>query len=205
MTGDEFVGLVGPTLAHVTAAANLPAIRANGLLRPVTLAARAGVDPEGLVLRREARTLTWPGGAATLNHQRPLRAGLKADFLDGVTIREWSAMLDGRLFFWPRDANNKFVDSVSGRGPAKKLLLDARGMFEEFAAFLDLSPLNSGDATRSPRRRGAWLYTPVTASVSDFREARQRRKLVAGRDDVKEVSLRCDLPPEALSRLERAA
>lgn len=201
MTEDEFVGLVGDELVHVTPARNVPSIRATGLMRPATLARLAGCDPAKLALRRDPIPLAFPGGAAVLNHQRPLWAGRAADFLDGISLEMWALMLDERLFFWPGAASERFLGSVDAREPSEVLRLDARGMFRAFSAVLDLAPINTGSAQRRPARRGAWIYSPVTGSVEAFREARRARGLVTGRDAVAEVSLRTDVQPALLASL----
>jgi len=201
MTEDEFVGLVGEALVHVTPASNVPSILRAGLLRPATLARLAGRDPAELSLRRNPVVLVFPGGAAVLNHQRPLRAGRAADFLEGVSLERWALMLDERLFFWPGTASERFLGSVEAREPSRVLHLDARGMFRAFGGVLDLAPINTGSATRKPVRRGSWIYTPALGSVQAFREARRARGLVQGRDAVAEVSLRADVPPALLASL----
>lgn len=201
MTEDEFVRLVGETLAHVTPARNLPSIRALGLLRPLTLAEREGVSLARLSLRANPVEIETPHGIAVLNHQLPLRAGQKAQFLDGVTVEEWGALLDKRLFFWPGSAEPRFANSIAAREPMARLALDARRMFRVLSCFLDLAPINTGNAKRSPAKRGAWIYTPVTDAVEAFRGKRIARGLVQGKDSVAEVSLRADVPADLLAVL----
>lgn len=188
MTADEFVSLVGPELTHVTAAANVAVIRALGLLRPVELAVRARVAVEHLILREAPLQLTMPEGVALLNHQRPLRAGHRADFLEGMTLADWGAQLDGRVFFWPGRVRQAFRASVAARGDVAVLRVNARQLWAHCAPMIDLAPINTGAATRRPVRRGLGIYVPVTASVAAFRQARGRR------DRVVEVSVRCDVP-----------
>jgi hypothetical protein len=203
MTEAEFVALVGSALLHVTAATNIPSIRECGLRSPVSLAALAGLDAATLVLRDQAMTLALPGGTATLNHQRPLRAGRGADFIDGMDIAAWSAQLDARLFFWPGRVRAAFAGSVAARGDTAVLTLDAGAMWRAFAPFIDIAPINTGSATRRPAQRGTWIYAPVTQSVAAFRDARRVSGLRGGRDKVVEVSLRCDIPAAILAEVGR--
>ncbi|MFN6979758.1 MAG: DUF7002 family protein, partial [Gemmobacter sp.] len=72
-----FSRAVGGGLVHITPAANLHRIRAEGLHPAADLARAAGIDPAAIRLR--AAPLALPG--ALLNHQRPLRMGRRADFL----------------------------------------------------------------------------------------------------------------------------
>ena len=198
MSRETFLALTGPQLVHVTAARNAPGLAALGLCRPATLARLAGRDPGGIALRRDPVTLHTPAGVAVLNHQRPLLAGREQAFLDGTDLAGWAAQLDGRVFFWPGRARTAFDASIGAREPTLTLRIDAGGLFDAFADRLDLSPINSGSATRRPVRRGDWLYVPAT-EADRFADNRRLRGAVKGRDRLAEVSLRADIPPEWLA------
>lgn len=193
MTQAEFTALVGPQLLHITAAANAAGIAVTGLQSAAELAAQAG-GPAQIALRTDRHVLTGPFGTATLNHQRPLLAGRRraAAFLDGHTLASWAQVLDRRIFFWPAKRGAAFARSLGGA--CHVLRLDAARLFARFAAFLDLSPLNSGNAARRAAVRGDWLFVPATAPRAAFTQNRRRRGLVRGADTVTEVSLRCSLP-----------
>ena len=204
MRRDEFVKMVGDQLIHVTLAGNLAGIRALGLLRPVTLAARGRIAPGALILRNEALTFEVEGHPVTLNHQKPLRAGRNHDFIDGQRIADWSDQLDRRIFFWPgRRWSRDFARSLDDRGATQILRLDAGGLFDRLGELIDLSPINSGNATRRPARRGDWLYVPATAPANALRDNRKRRGLTGSTDQLVEVSLRGDLEPDLLAALLR--
>lgn len=193
---DGFVRLVGDRLVHATPVENRPGIEAHGLLRPETLARRAATDPEALALRTDPVILTVDGQTARLNHQRPLHAGRHARFLDGHDIASWARQLDRRLFFWPGQARAAFEGSLGGR--TALVVLDARAMLRAFGPFLDLAPINTGSATRRPAPRGDWIYVPATEAAR-FADNRRTRGLATGRDRVAEVSLRADIPRDALA------
>jgi len=201
MTPQAFVKLVGPQLLHVTPHANAASIAARGLLSAADLARDAGVNPDDLVLRKERRVLANDAGTVQLNHQLPLLSGQNSavDFLDGHTLESWAAQLDGRIFFWPTRKGNAFAGSI--KEETARYTLDSAAFFEAFAPRISLSPINSGNATRRPAKRGNWLYVPATAPVRTFRENRSRRGLIKGRDTVAEVSLSCPLPPDVLATL----
>jgi hypothetical protein len=203
MTRDEFVRLVGGKLVHATLRDNLPGIEARGLLRPVTLAALAAADPKSLVLRDKEVVLNVGSRPAHLNHQKPLRAGRKheGEFLDGHTLESWSEQMNRRIFLWPRRKGIDFLRSLFDRGAPMSLWLDAGRVFDQVRDHLDLAPINTGDATRRPVKRGDWIYVPVSAQVEDFRLNRVRRGLATTPDTVQEVSIRADVPAEVLAEM----
>lgn len=205
MTRDEFVRLVGARLVHLTLAGNLPSIRRQGLLPPARLAALAGVDPAAILLRAAPVTLATPGGEVTLNHQRPLRAGRRGGWLDGMSVEDWARQLDERVFLWPVRRGARFAGSLGDRGGALALQIDAAALFDAAADRIDLSPINSGSALRRPAWRGPWLYVPATAPVEALRENRRQRGLVAGPDGVAEVSVRGGIGVEVLRAALRIA
>ncbi|MFN3644197.1 MAG: DUF7002 family protein [Gemmobacter sp.] len=189
-----FARAVGGRLVHVTAAANLPRIRAEGLHPAADLARAAGIDPAAIRLR--AAPVALPG--ALLNHQRPLRMGRRADFLDpGLTLDAWAALLDARVFLWPARRGAAFAASLRDRG-AVALSLDPVRLFAALAPCLWLSPINSGDASRRPARRGPWLWLPA-ARLDDFPANRMRRALARRPDRVAEVSVTGHIAPDLIA------
>ena len=203
MDRKEFSNLVGGTLRHVTLRTNLPGIRQNGLLRASTLIEAATELSTPPCPRSESCTFNVAGLSVTLNHQKPLLAGRKrvAEFLDGHCLKSWAESLDHRLFFWPGRGGADFSSSLTDRGTVIALECDAEAFFEVYAVSSDLAPINTGSAMRSTSKRGDWIYVPVTASIDEFRKNRRARGLVNGRDNVVEVSLRCDITPKNFHRL----
>ena len=200
MTEEEFVGLVGATLHHVTLTANLPGIMKHGLLPTAELCEANGIDPDTAILRSEAILL--PDGSR-INHQRPLLAGRLHDFIEDMSLAEWAIQLDQRVFFWPASARRSFQDSLHDRGSTTILTLDSAEMHHLFRDRLFLAPINSGAAVRRPSVRGRWLYVPASAPPDAFRENRRGRGLVSTRDRVAEVSLLGGLDPGDLLRVRR--
>ncbi|MEM6303129.1 MAG: hypothetical protein AAF744_00315 [Pseudomonadota bacterium] len=196
-----FSAAVGGVLAHVTAASNAQSIAAGGLKSAADLARDAGVPSEHLLLRRKRLGV----GQARLNHQRPIAQALRAAerMLEGHSPQSWAAQLDRRIFFWPRDAGKRFAASISRDTEITILWLDAQGLAERYADYIDLSPLNSGNFTQggAHAQRGDWLYRPLSEGLAAFRTHRRARGLVQGRDTIREVSLRCPLPAHDLTAL----
>ncbi|MFW5654585.1 MAG: DUF7002 family protein [Roseicyclus sp.] len=160
MTPAELLRRLGPRLWHVTAEVNGASIARHGLMTPHALARMAGVAPEALVLRADRRELTFRDGRAILNHQLPLRAGRgsAAAWLDGITIEEWSARLDRRVFFWVGKPDGAFRASVEADGHRIAVYsLCTRRLIDARVRDIWLSPINSGNARRRPSPRGSWL------------------------------------------------
>ena len=109
--------------------------------------------------------------------------------------------MNRRIFLWPRRKGVDFLKSLFDRGTPMSLWLDAGQVFDRMADHLDLAPINTGDATRRPVKRGDWIYVPVSRAVEDFRLNRVRRGLATAPDTVQEVSIRADVPPELLAEM----
>ena len=203
MDAQEFARRVGDHLIHVTLAENIPSIEENGLIRPVKMAAICSVPTKSLLLRTEALKLRSAGISARLNSQAWLVAGRNqaSNFLDGHSLETWSAQLDDRLFFWPKQKGEAFARSLSNRGDHVALQLDSRLFYDAFSAQIDLAPINTGSAMRRAARRGDWIYVPAQASWDTFADNRIKRGLTKTRDSVTEVSLKTDIPRDILASL----
>jgi hypothetical protein len=204
VTRDEFAHLVGNMIAHHTYAGNLPSIEVNGLMSAAALAVTAGVAPDDLALRSESARFAYQSWEVQLNHQRPLLAGRRQaqEFLDGYNLGGWARQLDARIFFLPkahRSADPAFVASLGV--DVVSLELSSLAFFDAFAPDIWLSPINSGNATRRPARRGDWLYVSVAETQQTFRMNRVHRNLVKSRDSVQEISICRAIPAEVLERL----
>ena len=196
MNRAAFVRLCGPRLYHVTAAVNVDSIRAQGLHSAAARARQSGIDPATITLRRER--LALPCGTV-LNHQKPLRLGRNADFLEGHTLQSWAEQLAQRESLAPAPASGPLANSFEV--DTHSFAIDSAALFDALAAHIHLSPINCGNAARSPARRGDWLYVPAHAPAEAFRDNRRRRGLVKTRDSVREVSLTCAIGPETLTKV----
>ncbi len=203
MDREEFVEHVGPQLVHLTMRSNVPGINAGGLIRAAEIARRAGIDPRELRLRKERTEIRLEGRTIRLNHQRPLIAGAAQaeSFLDGHSLESWADVLNSRLFFWPTGGGASFADSLKAEDDIVQVRLDSRRFFDAFAPAIDLSPINSGSATRRASARGDWLFVPVGKGWEAFAENRRARGHAQRRDSVAEVSIASDIPPEIFRTL----
>lgn len=196
----DFLAQTGPVLWHVTPAANLPGIRALGLLSPATLFDLAEEDPAPLRLRTAPVRLRVGRERALIGDRAKLLEGAKLpegpDFLEGHTLDSWAAQLDRRVFFWP-DRRSEGIDDSRPPGTVA-IAIDASRLYRVLGASVDLAPINTGAAVIRPVRRGNWIYTPATEAAR-LPRARIERGLVKTPDEAVEVSLRGDLTPPRLA------
>ncbi|MEL7164414.1 MAG: hypothetical protein AAGL96_02995 [Pseudomonadota bacterium] len=200
----DAVAHLGPRLAHVTAAENVPHIRAHGLWPAAEVARRAGIDPATILLRRDRLKV----GQARLNHQRPFLAGINAARVRLVDhgVEAWAAQLDERVYFFPARKRDAFHGSFELATDV--LWLDTAGLLAAAFDRIDLCALNSGsfrqiptDPARTSYDRDLSIYRPLAEGISAFRSHRRDTGRKKGLDDVKEVSLRGGLDPDTLAGL----
>ncbi|MEL7092038.1 MAG: hypothetical protein AAFN94_09920 [Pseudomonadota bacterium] len=200
----DAVAHLGPRLAHVTAAENLPHIRKHGLWPAAELARRAGIDPGSILLRRDRVRV----GTARLNHQRPFLTGMKAAQvrLTDHSVEAWAAQLDERVFFFPACKRAAFHGSFELATDV--LWLDTAKLLAVAFDRIDLCALNSGsfrqipaDPARTRYDRDLSIYRPLSQGIAAFRSHRRDTGRKQGLDDVKEVSLRSGLDAETLNTL----
>lgn len=90
-----------PYLYHLTASANLPAIRRTRTIESAALLAKRGERADLLCVRRPSHvTLQIDGETAVLRDQAPLHAG-NMRLEGGWTFAQFVESLNSRVFFWP--------------------------------------------------------------------------------------------------------
>jgi hypothetical protein len=108
--------------------------------------------------------LTHPRhGEAWLNDQFPLYERGLARCLDGMTVEEWIRELNRRVFFWPtRECLETHLAAVRKRGYDHSVLeIDTAELLRLYGERVELSPINSGNATRNATRRGRGTFLPL--------------------------------------------
>ncbi len=159
-----------PRLYHLTLPSNLPTIERHGLLSTAALLDLYGVQGnrrkmiEG-TCRRTTEMLDDPvHGPATINDQSPMSdAALRKCLHRGLGVADWLALLNGRVFFW---ASKKGLQTLAGakanRGLTPIVLeFCTVNLVEAYKSRVELSPLNSGNTTHDPVRRGKDWFSPL--------------------------------------------
>ncbi len=175
--------LVGghPRLYHVAEAGSWLAIRELGLLTAAQLVAASDPPPEvrAAILdrpRTQSFQLTHPQlGPVVIRDQRPLRPDILSRKLVGLTVAQWLAILNDRVFFWLDQRRlDTLLNAQANRGrPHDVLTVDTASLVATYADRIALSPLNSG-ATLFPNAppRGPDTFR----AIGDYPYDAQRRQ-----------------------------
>lgn len=157
-------------LYHLSLAASFEQVQEHGLLSTTALLDKFQVVGERRHIletrRRQAREPLTHESYRTvhLNNQYPLfEGGLKKCLID-MSIEQWCLSLNKRVFFWAREQNLQgLIKAQEKRGYGGMLLSVQRKAFlEAFEEQLELSPINSGDATRRAAPRGTKTFAGVS-------------------------------------------
>jgi hypothetical protein len=182
-----------PRLYHITRPQALASIERHGLLATSRLLDLFDISPDE---RREIEARRRPAnvvirhalhGEAIITDNSPLsELALEKCLDDGLKAADWLRMLNGRVFFWPDEANLSNHLKVSERSgePRSVLVLDTASLVRAHHARVELAAINTGSTIRRPARRGLATFSP--AHLHSYSEWQQLR---GGRDRVKEVTV----------------
>ena len=158
-------------LYHLSLATSSEQVMEHGLLSTSALLNRFAIYGQRRnVLERTRRAkrepITHPDyGTVYLNDQFPLfEGGLKKCLVD-MSIEEWCLSLNRRVFFWAEEANlNSLVQAQKKKGYGGMLLsVQRKALHDAFGDQIELSPINSGNATRKAAMRGSAIFASVSA------------------------------------------
>jgi hypothetical protein len=178
-----------PRLYHMAEAGGWPSIRGLGLLPTAQLVEDFGPPPDvrAAILgqpRTRSFVLTDPRlGRAVIRDQVPLRPHILAQRLTGLTIPEWLAILNDRVFFWldPHRLDTLLNARLNRDRAHDVLTVDSAGLVATYASQIRLSPLNSG-ATLFPNAapRGPDTFRTIAGYPYDtLRRQRGPRNAIA--------------------------
>ena len=171
-----------PRLYHITSVGSWPNIRRHGLLSTEALLDLFDLDGD---FRRSILGAHRPQcvpiehplhGRAIIRDQKPLIESRLRDVLqDGMTPREWYAMLNRRAFFWVAEKKAETLRNARAYHGLRQTLMvvDCAKLLSRHGDRVTLCPINSG-ATRPmawPRGRSSFL----PPSEYPFHELRGKR------------------------------
>lgn len=169
-----------PHLFHLTEAGSWPAIATHGLLPAseiVSTSAHSPSEQVEILSRPRPRALSIDHplfGRAVIRDQTPLRAHILERVLLGMSVEQWLATLNDRVFFWLHPQRlNQLLDARRNRGrPHDVLVVDTASLIAKHHDRIELSAINSG-ATLFP---GAPARGPFTfRTIEDYPYAERRR------------------------------
>jgi len=194
-----------PKLFHVSLARDVDQILNHGLLSTTALLDLCGYEGENRsqiesCQRTHVVSISHPfHGKFLINDQAPMSEAPLRKCLIDFTPREWYESLNRRVFFWPTQARlEKYLAARLARGRQRLVLsFDTRSLLDVLDYdLLELSPINSGNATRKAARRGSETFLKLRAFP--FQE---RRRAVGLGKAVAEVTCPYALGPDTLGQL----
>jgi hypothetical protein len=159
-----------PRLFHMAAAGAWPSIAANGLLPTTRIVStsKLGADERAAILdeqRPRSVSIVHPSlGPVVVRDQSPLRRHILESVLVDMSVRQWLATLNDRVFFWLHPNRlATLLHSRPNRGKEHDVLtIDTAGLVAGHHRDIRLSAVNSG-ATLWPSapRRGSATFLPI--------------------------------------------
>lgn len=141
-----------PRLFHMAEAGAWPSIQQHGLRSTQALLDLFEITGERrtelLDIRRpQIVTVTHPAhGTAQIRDNKPLKDSFLETCLTDMTVPEWYAHLNGRVFFWVTE--NRLNDLLSARAyrnrPHDIITVDSRRLIEMYPAEIALASFNTG-------------------------------------------------------------
>ena len=185
-----------PRLYHMANVGSWPSIRLHGLLSTEALVDLYGVDGklrEKILRSRRAESIPLERAGldrAVVRDQLPLREKALEKCLTDMTLEEWLATLNSRVFFW---LDEHHLDGLLGARAYKEdahdvITVDTAALVKRDAAKIRLSPINSGSTLYKPSPRGSQTFLPI----ADYPFAERRR--ARGQDAIVELRLKAGSP-----------
>jgi hypothetical protein len=136
---------IRPKLYHVTSSENVEGIARRGLRTAAQLAAEGGVELAGV---RQAVVRT---SSATIRDQKPIVTKTLLGHLDGITLDEWLAILNGRIFLFPEeDRAGRLARTYADRSlPQAVLAFDTSQVLAAAGDRLEVADRNTGSVPRA--------------------------------------------------------
>lgn len=196
-----------PVLFHMAEEGSWESIQRHGLLSTASLldlfeaddAARDGVlrqrRPESVLLEHPTH------GSAVVRDQIPLSEKALAKCLTDMSLEEWLAVLNSRVFFWLDEPHlETLLGAKAYRDGAHDVIqVETAKLLELHESRITLSPINSGSTIYNARPRGSNTFLPI--ADYPFEERRRAR----GRDAIIELAVDSGVPDitEVALRVER--
>ena len=159
-----------PRLYHMAWEYSWPSILQHGLLSTQALLDLYEYTGEsrGIILaqrRPENVRINHPSlGTAVIRDQKPISDTKLARCLsDGMTVSDWYAFLNQRVFFWTTQSRLFRLMSAAAYRNQKHCILeiDSHALYSDYASKITLSPINSGSTFIDGPKRGLSTFSKI--------------------------------------------
>jgi hypothetical protein len=203
----EFIRLY-PKLFHMAEPGSWGSIAERGLLTTAALVDLFEVGPElsaGLLERRRPTkvALDHPRhGRVVIRDQKPLSTSKLERCLTDMSVVEWLASLNNRVFLWLQPQRlSRLLNARAYRNEEHDVLVvDTRRLLDLHLSDVRLSRINSGSTAYNAVPRG----TDTFRSLADYPHP-QRRQALAAASDIAELAVLGGVPEivKVVDRVER--
>lgn len=182
MHRDQLVELY-PHLFHMACAGSWAAIESHGLWTTQQIVeTSAGAFERSVLIERRPRSLTADHptlGTVTIRDQAPLRLQFLEGCLTDMSVEQWLAILNNRVFFWLHPAKlNRLLGAQRYRTFEQDVLvIDTKSILDAHEENVRLSPINSG-ATLYPNAPPRGSDTFATIEAYPYTDRRRTRTVV---------------------------
>lgn len=167
-----------PKLYHMAEQGSWPDIKRHGLLSTSALLdlfevrGPRRVDIESRWRRRSFEIEHPEHGEAVIRDQGPMHPDSLEPLLDGITVRGWYELLNGKTFFWTIEERlGRFLNAKAYRGRTHDVItVDTAEMVRRHAERITLAPINTGSTLGARHRRGPRTFQ----RIGDFPVERRR-------------------------------
>lgn len=157
-------------LYHMTAIGSWSTIERYGLHSVTALLDLLYVDPDrrpAIELQRRPHTLRLSDpqlGEFEIRDQKPLNVAKLARCLTDMTVTEWLALLNRKVFFWPTpDRVQDLLGAEMYRHQEHLVLvIDTKSLVRIHEPGIMLAPINTGAVLYNPPARGRNTLLPIT-------------------------------------------
>lgn len=185
----EELSVTYPRLYHIAQEGSWPGIQEHGLLSTEALVDLFDVD-EALrnallcARRPDSVSIHHPDfGHAIIRDQKPLiESRLRTALRDGLTPRDWYALLNRKTFFWVSEERFERLRTARAYQALRQTLIvvDCAKLLSRHAERVTLCPINSGATRPFAWARGKNSFLPMKDyPFEDFRRKRGRKNAVA--------------------------
>ena len=146
---------------HLAERQNLPSIHQHGLLSTSALLDLVALSGAARKKYEQYRSdlMELPGGLV-IRDQRPMPPRALERCLIRMTVSQWYALLNSKVFFWCDIERLHRQRKACHARPQVVLTVDTERLLERYGTCATLSPINTGNARRRPVIRGEGTFVP---------------------------------------------